>query len=127
MSHLIQERQRVTVPGKPKVCTSCKKEKPETEFIKVNSALKKIADGSVKYYVYRETTCNQCRRTNRTEYMKEYRKKNPRPRIRSVDINGFWFCDDIRVWCHGPDKERWNKVYQDKKEREELRHPFARV
>lgn len=107
-----------------RVCSVCKQEKPGTEYIKLNSAQKTKKDGTVSYYVYRETKCNSCRRKKNAAYQKTRRDK----KICQTDNNGFWFKDDIKYWISSADHIRWARIYKDKKDREELREgPFARV
>jgi hypothetical protein len=81
-----------------KKCDCCKKEKPESEFIKLTTNTKVTSDGSVKNYVYRETTCTPCRKKDRSEYMRKYREKKPRIEIFKKDLYGFVFSDKLERW-----------------------------
>jgi hypothetical protein len=105
-------------------------------------------DGTVMTRTYGQEYCIDCNngrdRSNRKAFIKELRgefisvpKKskyttspngNKVTRIeRAKDSNGFWFSSDLNIWQHGPNKVRWNRIYQGKKDREVLKYPWERV
>ena len=106
-----------------KTCDKCGKLKPVEEYKIHSSRYTSKITGKTRVYEYPDKTCNSCRKKELSEYMKEYHQE----KTKAADSNAFWFSDDVRVWAYGPDKVRWTRIYQDKKEREELKTPWARI
>lgn len=104
-------------------CRKCGKEKPRSDFKEYTF----IRNRTGKPYK-NITPCYECRaKARKDRYKVDKSKKKKRTRLRPPDPFYFVFSSDIIDWCKDKDFRRYNRIYRDKKEREELRHPFANI
>jgi hypothetical protein len=63
-----------------KYCLKCKTEKPVSEFPEIKLKYTKKS-GEVKYYIYQESKCKECKRSYHKKWSKENKSKRLADRL----------------------------------------------